>query len=68
MKKSVCPKCGEPLSKLYFKPKCPKCGCELAYYNMDKILEEDAVKAEAEFEMLAKFVDKVLPKFIKDKL
>ena len=66
--KSECPKCGKKLSILYFKPKCPECGCELAYYNMDKILEEDAIKAEAEYAKLNALLDKITPKFIKKKM
>ncbi len=66
--KSECPKCGKKLSIFYFKPKCPQCGCELAYYDMDKMLEEDAKKAEAEFAKLDAFIDKMTPKFIKKKM
>lgn len=37
------------------------------YYNMDSRLEEDSVKAEEEWERLDKLIDKVTPKFIKNK-
>lgn len=63
----MCPKCGEKLSIFYLKPTCPKCGCNLMYYNMDSRLEEDSVKAEEEWERLDKLIDKVTPKFIKNK-
>ena len=38
------------------------------YYNMDKRLEEDAAKAEAEYEKLGLFLDKITPKFIKKRI
>ena len=62
-----CPKCGKNLSIFYAKPNCPKCGCDILFYEMDKRLEEDAIQAEKEFEALEKFLDKVTPKFIKNK-
>lgn len=45
-----CPKCGKKLSVWYIKQNCPECNCNLLYYDMEKRLEADAVKAEAEFE------------------
>lgn len=62
-----CPKCGEKLSIFYLKQNCPKCGCDLLYYNMEERLEADAEKAEAEYAALDKFLDKLTPKFIKNK-
>ncbi|MBO5936839.1 MAG: hypothetical protein J6Q79_04385 [Clostridia bacterium] len=62
-----CPKCGKKLTILNIKQECPECGCDILYYNMDKRLEEDAIQAEKEFEDLYKFLDKVTPKFIKNK-
>lgn len=62
-----CPKCGKKLSMVYLKQNCPECGCDLLYYNMDERLEKDAEQAEKEFEALAKFLEKVTPKFIKNK-
>lgn len=64
---SKCPKCKEKLSIFYFKTICPKCGCNLMYYDMDNRLEEDAKRAEQEWERLEKLIDKVTPKFIKNK-
>lgn len=63
-----CPKCGERLSVFYLKETCPKCGANILYYNMDKRLEEDAAKAEAEYEKLGQLVDKITPKFIKKRM
>ncbi|MGN0545877.1 MAG: hypothetical protein ACI4I3_00975 [Acutalibacteraceae bacterium] len=63
-----CPKCGEKLSIFYLKETCPKCGVNILYYNMDKRLEEDAAKAEAEYEKLGQFIDKITPKFIKKRM
>ena len=41
-----CPKCGGKLGIFDLKPNCPHCGCSIMYYDMDKRLEEDSVKAE----------------------
>ena len=62
-----CPKCGKKLTIFNIKQECPECGCDILYYNIDKRLEEDAIQAEKEFEALEKFLDKVTPKFIKNK-
>lgn len=60
-----CPKCGKKLGLFYIKETCKDCGCNLMYYNMESRLEEDHLKAEAEFQKLdeikAKFA-KFLPK------
>lgn len=62
-----CPKCGKKLTILNIKQTCSECGCDILYYDMDKRLEEDAKQAEKEFEALYKFLDKITPKFIKNK-
>ena len=62
-----CPKCGKKLTILNIRQECPECSCDILYYDMEKRLEEDAVQAEKEFEALEKFLDKVTPKFIKNK-
>ena len=62
-----CPKCGKRLTILNIKQECPECGCDILYYDIDKRLEEDAIQAEKEFEALEKFLDKVTPKFIKNR-
>lgn len=62
-----CPKCSAHLSIFYLKPECPKCGCNLMYYNMENRLDEDAEKAEAEYAKLYALIDKITPKFIKNK-
>lgn len=60
-----CPKCGKKLSLWYIKQNCPECGCDLLYYNLDKRLEEDAEKAEKEYEALGRFLNKITPSFLK---
>lgn len=62
-----CPKCRKKLTVFNVRQNCPECGCDILYYDMDKRLEEDAIQAEKEFEALEKFLDKVTPKFIKNK-
>ena len=66
-----CPKCGRKLSLFYIKPECPDCGCDINYYDYENRLEQDAIKAEAEFrwveEKLNKFVKPVLNIFKKKK-
>ena len=37
------------------------------YYDMDKRLEEDSIKAEAEWQKLDEILDKITPAFIKKK-
>lgn len=58
-----CPKCGEKLSLFYLKQNCPHCNCDLVNYDLERRLEEDSVKAEAEFEAINKIVLKVKSKF-----
>ncbi len=60
-----CPKCGKKLSLFYVKQTCKECGCDILYYDMDKRLEEDAAKAEKEFEALERILGKITPSFIK---
>ena len=62
-----CPKCGKRLTILNIRQECPGCGCDILYYDIDKRLEEDAQQAEKEFEVLEKFLEKVTPKFVKNK-
>ena len=62
-----CPKCGKKLTLFNIKQECPECCCDILYYDIEKRLEEDAIQAEKEFEALEKFLDKVTPKFIKNK-
>ena len=60
-----CPKCGKKLSLFYIKETCSECGCNLMYYNMESRLEEDHLKAEAEFQKLDEIkakLTKFLPK------
>lgn len=60
-----CPKCGRKLSVWYIKQNCPDCNCDLLYYNMDKRLDADAEKAEAEFAAWERIKNKVTPSFLK---
>ena len=62
-----CPKCGGKLGIFDLKPNCPHCGCSIMYYDMDKRLEEDSVKAEAEWQKLEATLHKITPAFIKKK-
>lgn len=62
-----CPKCGKKLTLFDIKQECPGCGCDLVYYNIEENLEKDAEQAEKEFEALEKLLDKITPKFIKNK-
>ena len=62
-----CPKCGGKLGIFDLKPNCPHCGCSIMYYDMDKRLEEDSLKAEAEWQKLDEILDKITPAFIKKK-
>lgn len=63
-----CPKCGKKLSLFYLKENCPECGANILYYNMESRLEEDARKADEEFEKLNQLIAKVTPKFVKKRL
>ena len=62
-----CPNCGGKLGIFDLKPNCPHCGCSIMYYDMDKRLEEDSIKAEAEWQKLDEILDKITPAFIKKK-
>lgn len=63
-----CPKCSKKLSPLYLKETCPECGCNIMYYDMEKRLEKDAEKAEAEFQKVDELINKLIPKFIRNKM
>lgn len=54
-----CPKCGKKLSPLYLKQNCPHCGVNLVYYNAEERLERDAIKAEAEWEALDRWLTRL---------
>lgn len=62
-----CPKCGKKLSIFYLKQNCPECGCNIMYYDMEKRLEGDSVKAEAEWEKLNRILAGIVPKSIREK-
>lgn len=59
-----CPKCNGKLRVFYMKQECPYCGCDLLNYNLEKRLEEDSIKAEAEFEFLDKILNKIKGKIL----
>ncbi len=61
-----CPKCGRKLGIFDLKQNCPACGCNIMYYDMEKRLEEDSVKAEAEWAKLNRTLDKLTPQFVKN--
>lgn len=54
-----CPKCGGKLSPLYLKQNCPHCGVNLVYYNAEERLEQDAIKAEAEWAALDRWLTRL---------
>ena len=57
-----CPKCNNKLSIFYLKQECPHCGCDLVNYNLEKRLEEDSIKAEAEYEKVNELILKIKAK------
>lgn len=63
-----CPKCGKKLTIFNISQTCKECGCDILNYDLENRLEADSVQAEKEFEELGKFLDKILPKFIKNKI
>lgn len=62
-----CPKCGKKLSIFYLKQDCPECGCDLLYYDMENRLEQDAAKAEAEYDKFYALLDKLKGIFVRKK-
>lgn len=52
-----CPKCNEKLSPLYLKQNCPHCNTNLVYYDLDKRLEEDRLKALKEQELADRLIE-----------
>lgn len=65
---AVCPKCGAKIGKFDWSANCKKCGVNIMYYDMDKKLEEDAARAEKEFEQLYKMKAGMKASFIGSKL
>ncbi len=53
---SKCPKCGAKISPFYLKENCPSCNVSLLYYNLNKRLEDDQMKAEKEVNAVNHFV------------
>ena len=56
---SNCPKCNEKLSPFYMKQNCPKCGINLVYYDLDKRLEQDHIKAMKEQEAVERVLNNI---------
>lgn len=54
-----CPKCEKRLSPLYFKTACRYCGADLLYYRFDERLEQDAQRAAAQEEKVARLLNKL---------
>ena len=54
-----CPKCNEKLSPLYMKQNCPKCNTNLVYYDLERRLEADHIKAMKEQEAVDKILNNI---------
>lgn len=54
-----CPKCEKHISPLYFKTLCPHCGADILYYHFDERLEQDAQRAAAQEEKVARLLNKL---------
>lgn len=65
---AVCPKCGAKIGKFDWSANCKKCGVNIMYYDMDKKLEEDAARAEKEYEQLYKMTAGMKTSFFGSKL
>lgn len=63
-----CPKCGEKLTLLDWRPNCPACGVNLVYYGMEEKLLEEADAAESEHAVFQRRVDRLKASFIGSKL
>lgn len=63
-----CPKCNRKLHIWNVKAECPDCGVNIANYDWENRLEQDAVEAEAAFAKLRESVTKFRYSFIGSKL
>jgi len=63
-----CPKCNRKLHIWNVKAECPDCGVNIANYDWENRLEQDAVEAEAAFAKLRESVTKFRYSFIGTKL
>ena len=63
-----CPKCNRKLHIWNVKAECPDCGVNIANYDWENRLEQDAIEAEAAFAKLRESVTKFRYSFIGTKL
>lgn len=56
---SVCPNCGKKLHFWEIKAECSSCGVSIPNFNWQKRLEEDNVKAEKQFQVFYKTMNRV---------
>lgn len=63
-----CPHCGIKLHIWNFKAECPSCGVNIANYDWENRLEQDALEAEAAFAKLRESVRKFKYSFVGTKL
>ena len=63
-----CPKCGVKLHIWNIKAECPKCGVNIANYDWEKRLEQDAIEAEIAFAKLRESLNRFKYSFVGTKL
>ena len=63
-----CPKCGVKLHIWNIKAECPKCGVNIANYDWENRLEQDAIEAEIAFAKLRETLSRFKYSFIGTKL
>ncbi len=63
-----CPKCGVKLHIWNIKAECPKCGVNIANYDWENRLEQDAIEAEIAFAKLNESLRKFKYSFVGTKL
>lgn len=63
-----CPKCGVKLHIWNIKAECPKCGVNIANYDWENRLEQDAIEAEIAFAKLRKTLKRFKYSFVGTKL
>lgn len=63
-----CPKCGQHLRLVDWKPKCPHCGANVFLYDLQERLMQDADKAEVQHFHFQKKMDRAKASYIGSKL
>ncbi len=63
-----CPKCGVKLHIWNIKAECPKCGVNIANYDWENRLEQDAIEAEIAFAKLRESLNRFKYSFVGTKL